>query len=574
MQNDSTTETLNNPGPEYIQELKIWLANLLETDVDAMANEVAARIKTIDQARLVPAMHMEVLDLLEPKVSYVARNLERRYLGATMPPTQSQLSAAMFSQTLQLRFGESYGACAFDLKETASPPAFAAEALVKALYHCDNALYESYLVYQSETEGFWGKVHQLYLTAERFKVQDELAPTDRSKQLLLTPRIAYQQLLLLHLASPWQMHQNQVRQLKEQLPRWARHCQISDQTSSKQICQFVLRGGRQSLPTAISSDEYALTPNDRILDTSALIQVLNKQYLELKSNKNPQLSGGSPELSHEFVRQLIRAWSAPRKRHYARRYLDADMYVALGIPAIHQVLSLKGENKWKELEHQIEAREKGERLELEEGVPTIDHPSRLIPLQDNVDILQRQEKVSIWEEQDTLNALYRPLTFRALDQSAGGFCVRWNGQTSSRPELYVGELMAVGLDGSSGSIGIAMVRWMRVVAQEGLRLGLQLISPHAEPVTLLKTEGGRVTKQVKALLLPELGVIDQQEQILAPPMSCRRGDSLRLQDQQGQQRSVLLTRSKDIASSYQQFEFIEVSRSSIPDLVPTSLNDQ
>ena len=84
----------------------------------------------------------------------------------------------------------------------------------------------------------------------------------------------------------------------------------------------------------------------------------------------------------------------------------------------------------------------------------------------------------------------RPMPAIAVDQSLGGYRVRWSGEDALR--LRVGELVGLRLpDEEGGEWMIGLLRWLRYEADGQVMAGVELLSREAVPVVLASSTADR-----------------------------------------------------------------------------------
>jgi hypothetical protein len=159
--------------------------------------------------------------------------------------------------------------------------------------------------------------------------------------------------------------------------------------------------------------------------------------------------------------------------------------------------------------------------------------------------------LSIWEDAKDKPRKADTFVFRTLNESAGGYCLKWSGEQI--PKILVGELIGIRSSLARQRFGIGLVRWMKRQPHEEMQVGIQMIAPSATTVTAHPSKQPKLPVQ-DCLLLPEVGTSGQPTSLICPSFPFKVGDRLTL-DEQGQTREIKLTRLLESTGAVSQFQF-------------------
>jgi hypothetical protein len=111
-----------------------------------------------------------------------------------------------------------------------------------------------------------------------------------------------------------------------------------------------------------------------------------------------------------------------------------------------------------------------------------------------------------------------------------------------------------------GHWAIAVVRWMSHLEHRRSLVGLELISPGAEPYgARMHSKRGEETEPMRALLLPEIKLVGQPPTLIVPRAGFREHQKIILY-RAGEERFVQLVRQIAVTGSFVQFEFRPVKQ--------------
>jgi len=176
-------------------------------------------------------------------------------------------------------------------------------------------------------------------------------------------------------------------------------------------------------------------------------------------------------------------------------------------------------------------------------------------------------------QEDTKFGLYNKYDrhWEVVNISAGGYCLRWNSDTTSRAQ--VGEPIALRENEPDGSLTwrIGVIRWMQFIRESGLEIGVQVLSPRVMSATVQRSNRPN-EEPFECLMLPAIKALDLPMSVLLPTHAFRPGDKLKIKilDQnqnqkqkekqnqkqdQGEEMEIHLGSVKEHTGSFTQFQF-------------------
>ena len=145
------------------------------------------------------------------------------------------------------------------------------------------------------------------------------------------------------------------------------------------------------------------------------------------------------------------------------------------------------------------------------------------------------------------------LHWEIVNVSAGGYCLRWNSDETSKAQI--GELIALREREANGTYQwrVGAIRWMQYTREFGLEIGVQLLSPNVCPATIKRKNSPSNTID-NCIMLPGINPLKLPATLLLPTQSFRLNDCLEFKAL-GQIMELKLSGIKEKTGSFTQFIF-------------------
>jgi hypothetical protein len=418
-------------------------------------------------------------------------------------------------------------------------------------------------------------LHNLFAFAQTNRWSElRLKNEVNGEEVVSTLKSTYTQILLFAAASPYRLRQRETRQLYRLLPDWGEHVQVSINTpSSEPDACFIVQLKQDLPPVHISLANQPLKAPFLALDNRKLIQHLQTLSQELagaEENPSAGLQDSQRDLSEAMVKRLIQTLGQAPHRQFVRTHLNFNLEIAVGLSKIHRLISGQQTNANDGANFGSPPSLDASELNPESVFATdfLDNESglTLVPMDTQERVYLRGYESYGLSSQPSPPAPREPVwgstgtprprpgstaTLQTLNESAGGYCVQWNGEHA--PGIGIGELIGIQAPSNPNSYGLAVARWMRREASSGLQLGVQLIAPSTYAITATSTERRQRTP-IACLLAPELKNANRPASLVAPAMSLQVGMGLQIRHQDTEQR-IKLTRLIESTGAFSQFQF-------------------
>jgi len=515
--------------------LTAWLDDLPLIDTARCLELLNDALQQINALILPPQRRRETLELLVAPVMCTTAALSKKFLDKPLPLQGTNLAYA--TQTLELcnQMATGYRILVKDLKKNEAGQQQLAIALHRALRCLSEILLTSYRIYVQYPEGLWKTINSLYALADEYKLT-ELPVTDITLQTPAVTTIAtiYKQTLLLSLACPYRLRQNEIQFVHDTLQNWADSSQLHRMDATNKYGLFSIDLQADAPPAYRVPDDAGLQDSQgRILDT-----------------KN--IAAHASETGTDTMQRLMLAWGVMPKRKFARRPQEAPVKLVIGLNTIHR-LALKPAP-----EPAIEEEETDDSIHDQHYLqdPTFDASTRI-----NTGVTSAIQQQA--EGNNPFKGAYaadniassRIESWEIADISAGGYCLLWDSNQVSCAQ--VGELVALveGEQTDPDKWQLGSIRRMKFTEERGLELGIELLSPGAKAVWVRPCKDGVSSgDRMQGILLPGIEAIRQQASLLLPSLLFRTGSTAMIEDN-NKTETVTLTRQLENTGSFAQYHF-------------------
>jgi hypothetical protein len=533
-----------NTGPVA---LTAWLNDLPLINTGETLELLSSALQQINTLKLPPDNRQEALERFASPVTCVTDALKKKFLDKPLPLKGNHLVSA--TQTLELfnALATGYRILAEDLRSKNKPQL--AIALHRALRYLSEILLTSFRIYIQYPEGLWKTINTLYALADEHHITRQ-AVTDITLQAPATSTIetVYKQILLLSLACPYRLRQNEIRIVYNTLLDWADSSQLHHVDDEKTHGLFSINLQSDAPPSYRDlNDGGASDPHTRILDTNSMAARMREELATSQGGTSQQTGAGNTEI----MQRLMLAWGVMPKRLFARHPQDAPVKLVIGLNTIHQLTPGSV----------IEEPEADENIRDKHYLqdPTFEAATTF-----NTDpFASKRAQQTVAEDRNPLKGAYaadklassRIESWKMADISAGGYCLLWDSDEVSCAR--VGELVALigkeHLNSNNWQSGI--IRRMKFTEERGLELGIQLLSPGARAVWVhLRKNGVSTGDRMQGILLPGIEAIKLHTSLLLPSLPFRTGCIATLEDN-GTTTIIELTRQLENTGSFAQYHF-------------------
>lgn len=551
-------------GPEPVLDLSArgvehWLKELPLAEPVTAARRVQRVLAHSAYVRLSPPARLRFLDRLQEPVTYLLDALENMVLSYGLPLSSKAAGVADLALTLANTYAEGYRLGVADALAGGRRPdrRQLARAILGALRQMNRVLLSAYTSYTPPPRHAWAQIHRLYALARMGGVTEvpvRAAAGDSVDN-------AYKRILLLALADPYRLRQGEAHSLRRLLGPWAGYLSLgATPPKAPRGTLYYCQEGHDGPPRPAVPVPAPDTQGVIYLDLQPVIAVLRGRMSQQVHDAEP-----APHPSqYDLMRRVVVGWEQRRGRDFSRARKSLPVCLAVGLGAAHRLMEAQ-----QSASHPAEpAHADGPTIpELE---PEPEPPAwALAPVTDSARHWWQHEPSTSpdpvhhghpTEGGRSANAAPEPEdapeTWTALDVSAGGYCLL---REAGRPlPAQIGDVVTVREGDETSGWGVGVIRWMRYVQDEGLRIGVQVLAPAALAVSSrMDTAAPIEGPTAPCLELPEIEALHQPRTLLTPAHQFRVGDSLTI-DSGTERLSVKLTKQLENTGNVARFQFTPI----------------
>jgi len=544
--------------------MQAWVDDLPLLNTGKTLELVSGALHQINALDIPPQQRHEALELLSTSVMCISDALKKAFLGKQLPLQADSLYQANQAIELFNRMAIGYRIVVDDAGSNETQRPLLCTAIHRAIRYLSEILLTNYQIYIQYPAGLWGIIHALYGLAEELRLSTLLV-TDNTLHAATSSSIEtiYKQNLLLSLACPYRLRQNEIHYVYNGLLEWATASRLYQINGTQKLGLFAVNL-RSDLPPAYRAlrEELQAGGNWRILDTSEMAHRM-QQAISGQAGSTGRASGLGDA---QTMQRLMLAWGVMPKRKFSRYRQDASIRLVMGLNSIHRLSATPT------IEENVEQNGITETIHDHQYLqdPTFERTTRINTA------MQGAGGGDSAQTNGTPGKLLRgaysaagsgtnPVELWKMENmSAGGFCLLWDSESVSCAQ--VGELVAIMSrdEGDKGNWQLGVIRWMKFTPEHGLELGIQLLSPGATAVWAYICENDlQPSNKLQGILLPEIKAINQPASLLLPSLPFRTGCISTLENQDRKE-AIILTRQLENTGTFAQYNFMAAVESNMP----------
>lgn len=565
--------------PTHPRKLKKWLEGLKQANMGDYTRLMYSGLLKLNRTTIPPDHRFENMELLRQSVRHIFNQLHKQFVNRTLPLPEKSLKIVNLNQTLLSEMATGYKILVFEASNdiTKVDDKHLLIACERALHYLSEMLLRSSQIYTEQPASTWWDIHHIYAYAELKRLHQKSIKDNELKSGATTIEDLYKQILLFSLAKPNSMRQSDADRVFKSMQGWAQRTALSIRPVANNMNRhYCCRLDSDLPPGCITTEEIPNTDSLRTLSTAALVNYLRSQVDETDMLSNGVAFGD--EVSQETLRALIAAWSLCSKRRFSRAVRETETKVAIGLNPVFEALIA-------ETAAPVKQASKRPSMFSLESIPDSARVNRDASQQDpNIFIThpelkaEKDKSAANWDlvgrgrtltesytsdlqkqtsEMGELNKEAPDLHWRVTNVSAGGYCMQWTSENPSR--ALVGELIGVREREPDNTFQwrVGVIRWMQYSRQNGLEIGVQILSPKVIQCTVQRLD--RKNEQpFRCLMLPGIKPIQQPSTLLMPAHAFRKGSLLKLNVYE-RDMEINLGTVREHTGSFTQFQFTQKS---------------
>ena len=544
-----TTET----DPKYA---RAWLASLPLADSAESAREIYQSLYTLNRLHLEAPRRFELMEIYRGPVATVVGALETYFSRLALPLTPKKRQLAEFIRQLHMEMAYGYKAALRDLPSSRlwwGKKSLLTQVMTRSMQYLGEVLLRSYQVYMPYPAGVWKEIHDLYRYAEARGIHNGVAA---SRDSVVETNIAqdYLRILLLGLSNPYHMPQDECRQLQRFLQKWATKAKLQNLGDAANPMSHFLIKVTDAPPVPFPRDTpMPAGPEMRLLDVSELTRIANTFITRLQRGESARsLDIGVDGLDSaclEMLQRVVRVWGQSIQRRHVRIKRTGYVFVCTGVGAVHFFSNGQKPLATPELADTSVAMD--DRVTLPEHM---DQEEDFIPLDEPVAV---QSSPAPMESAPAAAEAFRMDRWQVRDSGPKGlFLVRYGSMQTS---VRVGDVIGIQRTDDPERWSVGVVRWVKSPDASSLQMGVELLAPSVQPVSIRPGNGDSAAPVYFAgLLLPAMQAPPQPATLLAPRGVCQLGRDVWLVQENSPARLIRPLQRLQQTGSVEQFVYADV----------------
>lgn len=531
-----------------------WAKGLPMANTGESARQLYFAIGELNQWKATPDLRFKMLEAVRPYIYSICHQLARHFIQSSLSLNAKQLKIAKLTQALVAQLATGYklvvGQAIIQSKQQNKTFKLLPIAIHRGITEISQNIMLSYQLYQQPAEHSWIELNQLFLFAEANHWL-ELDIKDKQTKYLSSSSIAnaFVRAHLLAAAKPNNLRQQDIDALFNALELWVSNCQIEPAESEESL--FIVNLYRDNA----AMFRQHLRDNQKLLfrgiNTKKLVQALNAFGA---SPKNEHSITVPKQVNETVLNHITHAWGVHAQRSFKRIPSSGCLQLCIGLMSIHyycaqetgfekQLIELKAKHAF------TGADQRASNINTDnpwgQAADAIEHDG-------NLSGVTSFDFVSSEDAKANEAAKYPIFDTDISNSSPGGYSVSWQGETPA--SLQAGELLGVKEPGIQ-HWAIAVIRWIHRSPNHETKIGIELLSPRAEPgAAQLLHKTGENGALLRALILPEIKAIAQPASILVSHLPFKTGNKVNLLFSELNGR-FQLTKRLTSTSSFNQFQF-------------------
>lgn len=477
--------------------VKQWLDTLPIAHIGETSRQLFGAMRGVNRLEHVPVrQRFYFLEGVSEPLNMILPELHRHYAGKPLPLSPKRRKIAdLYTQLLhQAILGyEQVITRAIELNRFGWQKAVTTS--VHRIFHYSGLLLlNQRLLYQPNQKGLWQQLYWLYQMVESYKLlKVKVTCLDRPSSKT-TVAAEFGKLLLHSLLSPNLFRPHELNEVLRNMDTWVNPLTITRELPSDQdhIYAFTLD---TDIPPGLMSRNINVSANPdidvRYLNLAPLLNFLNHLLAAAKSGEDELQLTRRDTISRRSLILLLNNWGRPGSRDGERRLIQGQAEVAIGISAIHYVVS-EGrpavQPERQDPEEQILVSTPDSVITLHTETQRLDNSLAALGFTTDRDV-----RVDIWERvyfepvpvapswtESVRMKVYSYLNAKVLNISKGGLCIAL--PHDGVENIQTSELVAI--RGKSGEWLLGVIRWLLCPGNAPIRAGIHKLGQDVLPAQL------------------------------------------------------------------------------------------
>ena len=474
--------------------VKHWLEMLPIAHIGETSRQLFTAMRDVNRQEAVPVkQQFNFLEGVAEPLSMILPELHKHYIGKPLPLSKKRRKVAdLYSQLLhQSILGyQQVIANAIELNRFGWKKVVTT-SVHRIFYYSGLLLLNHRLLYQPYQKGLWQQLYWLYQLVESYKLLNIkinclLSPSQKS-----SIAAEFKKLLLHSLLAPNLFRTQELEEVIANMDVWVDQIVIEKSRAgeSDQLYAFTLETDIQPglMASSINVSENPAI-DVRYLNITPLLNSLNRILKLAKPGVEVIQIARRYTISRRSLLLLLNNWGRPTSRDGERRLIQGQAEVAIGVSAIHYVISEGRQANNHILEEEIIITAQNSTVTAQAHSHKFDNSLAALGFTTDRDV-----HVDIWESayfepepvqpswtESIRMKVYSYLNAKVLNISKGGFCIAL--PHDGVEHIQTSELVAIRGKHSEWQLG--EIRWLLCPSNAPIRAGIQIRSQEVLPAQL------------------------------------------------------------------------------------------
>lgn len=493
------------------QAVDKWLKELPIAHVGETARQLYMAMRAANKQEDIPVKHhFHLLESIAEPLSFILPELHKHYAGKPLPLSQKRRKVAdLYTQLLRQAILGYQHVIAHSIELNRFGWKKVITTSVHRIFYFSSLMLSNYrLLYMPYQKGMWQQLYWIYQLIEKYDLVNTKILGLGENTTKSTIDAEFKKLLLRSLLSPNLFRQKELQDVIHNMDLWIQFVTISPEylSNQNQTYAFTLETDLAPGLLAKSMDTTSHHLLDvRFLDVSALLLFINKHLAQGNHAADEVRLTRQRTMSRRTLLMLLNNWGRPSSRDGERRNIQGRAEVAIGVSAIHYVISDGRDN-------QTPPPLQASPVQNDDDPFTIAAPE-LTPQGGSLGFLgftaEQDKKPDVWDTayfvpdapppswtESMRMKIYSYLNARVLNISKGGFCIAL--PQSGVEHIQTNELVAV--RGKTGEWQLGEIRWLVCPTTAPIRAGIRRHCLKVQPALLHIHAQQKPTQPIKCLV--------------------------------------------------------------------------
>ena len=492
------------------QAVDKWLENLPIAHVGETARQLYMALRFANKKEDIAVKHhFHLLEGACEPLTLILPELHKHYAGKPLPLSQKRRKVAdLYSQLLrqiilgyQQVIAHSIELNRFGWKKVVTTS-------VHRIFHYSSLLLSNYrLLYLPYQKGMWQQLYWIYQLIEKYDLHNTKILGLGEKAAKSTIADEFKKLLLYSLLSPNLFRPHELQDVINNMDLWVQHVSIRRKSHPDQSHTYAFTL-ETDLPPGLLAKNSNTSLNElidvRFLDISELLLFINQQLANNQHATDTIEITRQRSVSRRTLLILLNNWGRPPSRDGERRIIQGHAEVAIGISAIHYVIS-DGRQDEPPAPQAREVRTEHDQFTI--AAPELSsqgHSPGFVGF-----TAEHDKKPDVWDTayfvpdapppswtESIRMKVYSYLNAKVLNISKGGFCIAI--PQDGVEHIQTNELVAI--RGKAGQWQLGEIRWMVCPTNGPIRAGIRKYCQKVLPAQLYLLVQQQATQPIKCLL--------------------------------------------------------------------------